>query len=553
MKLITLSALLDLVESEPRLSGAQRLAKRVGATHLCVFLRDPDLPLFLPAPGFPQTLPEGFAWQEFLAQAEQGGEVSTTLVSPYTLRPTLVSALKVSDDIMGVLFGNHVVVQAHEAMHSVFLLSGALYLQESRAALSETRALLARRTALESRKAVNSLSDVHEQLSSSLHKTQYLMNELRLEQERLNLAGRIFGLGAWEASHLARTLNLTAQAATILGLRSEARQIGVDALLASIQIEDRDAVAKNFETMLLTKGEYSFRFRISMPDGARRWIENRSMLVESASGDPPTILGFSLDVTNQVMSEQVLIRSEKLAAAGRLAASIAHEINNPLEGLINILYLAQKASVSEEVQGLLSMAENELARLAGVARQTLSFYRDQQHPTSFCLVDTIQQIVEWINRDHAGAVEFEIHPTRLASMRPEVLGWPGEIRQAITNLLLNAIQASAGSRAVKLRLCPGREAHRLLISDHGAGIPSENYGHIFDPFFTTRKDSGTGLGLWITRQITERHGGKIYLRSQCSANRHGTLFRITLPDANYAPNSLHTQNIGDLWQTIGSA
>lgn len=535
------------------MTGAQRLAQRVGATHLCVFLRDPELSLFLPAPGFPQRLPDGFAWQEFLARAEAGSEISATLISPFTQSSTHVSALKVSNEVLGVLFGDHIAPHAHEAMHSAFLLSGALYVQESRAALSETQALLARRTALESRKAASSLSDVHEQLSSALHKTQYLMNELRLEQERLNLAGRIFGLGAWEANHLSRTLNLTAQAATILGLRSENMQVRLDSLIQSIPLENREVVAQNFETMLQSKGEYSFRFRLMLPDGTQRWVESRSMLVESAESEQPTILGFSLDVTKQVKSEQLLIRSEKLAAAGRLAASIAHEINNPLEGLINILYLAQTATSSQEVQKLLAMAENELARLASVARQTLSFYRDQQHPATFCLVDMLQQIVEWINRDHAGAVQFEIHQGATLSPHPEIVGWPGEIRQAITNLLLNAIQASGGKEAVVLRLYPGKTAHRLLIADRGTGISRENFTHIFDPFFTTRKDAGTGLGLWITRQITERHGGRICLRSQTGTARHGTVFRLTFPDASLAPGTLYTQNVGDLWQTLGSA
>lgn len=551
--MITLSALIDLVELAPRITGAQRLAQRVGATHLCVFLRDPELSLFLPAPGFPQRLPDGFAWQEFLARTECGSEISATLLSPFTKSSTHVSALKASDDVLGVLFGDQITPHAHEAMHSAFLLSGALYLQESRAVLSETQALLARRTALESRKAASSLSDVHEQLSSALHKTQYLVNELRLEQERLNLAGRIFGLGAWEADPLSRTLNLTAQAATILGLRAENVQIRLEKLIQSIPLENREVVTRNFETMLQTKGEYSFRFRLMLPDGTQHWVENRSMLVESAESDQSTILGFSLDVTKQVKSEQLLIRSEKLAAAGRLAASIAHEINNPLEGLINILYLAQTAASSQEVQKMLAMAENELARLASVARQTLSFYRDQQHPSAFCLVDILQQIIEWINRDHAGAVRFEIDRRSTLSTPLEVVGWPGEIRQAVTNLLLNAIQASGGKEAVLLRLYPGKTSHRLLIADHGAGISRENYAHIFDPFFTTRKDAGTGLGLWITRQITERHGGRICLRSQTGADRHGTVFRLTLPDASLAPSTLYTQNIGDLWQTLGSA
>lgn len=548
--MIYFDALADLVEQHQRFAGAPRLAEKVGATHLCVFVRDPEFGRFIPGLGFPQRLPDGLAWKTFLANVAEGRQTTALLTSPFTDAPTHVSGRLLDPDTLSVLFGNHLVPDAHTLIAPALRLCGALCLQEIRTRLSEVSASIARRSVGESRKAIASLSGVHEQLAAALHRSQQLTGELRREQERLDLACRVFSLGAWEMDATTRVFVFSPQAAAIFGVLPRPSQYSLDSLLRAVHPEDHEAVQSAISAMLLTYHEQNVRFRIVCPNDTVRWVEHRGMLVQPAGDDHQTVIGFSHDITQRVVSERALIRSEKLAAAGRLAASIAHEINNPLEGLMNLVYLARRNNSLEEVQQLLTMADVEVSRIAGVARQTLGFYRDQQRPARFGLGEAIEQTLQLMRHEYPARFRFEIHPRASQFPPAEICGWPGEIRQAISNLLLNALQASEPGAYIHIRLCPGLLLHRLLIADCGHGIAPENRERIFDPFFSTRRETGTGLGLWITRQIVEKHGGTIRLRSNTSSARHGTLFRLTLPAAIRASSVNGRQSLGYRWLTL---
>lgn len=254
-----------------------------------------------------------------------------------------------------------------------------------------------------------------------------------------------------------------------------------------------------------------------------------------ADGSTSGIIVLGVDVTESKRAEEVLLQSEKLAAVGRLASSIAHEINNPLESVTNLLYLAQQTATNPDAKEYLSIAEVELRRVSAIANQTLRFYRQASNPrpvTSQDLVDSTLALYQ--GKLTNSLVRLEV---RERARRP-VTCFEGEIRQVLSNLIGNAIDAmSASGGRLLLR---SREATRwktgqkglvLTVADTGAGISSDILLRIFEPFFTTKGNSGTGLGLWISREIVDRHSGALAVRSSQSNKHPGTVFALFLPFA----------------------
>jgi len=293
---IALDALLELVEQPQRAAGAPRLAEKVGATHLCIFIRDPEFGRFLPALGFPQRLPDGLAWKSFLADVAEGTQTQANLISPFTAKQTPVSARLITPDTLSVLFGERTLADAHTLLAPALRLSGALYLEEMRTSLSEVGAALARRTAQEARKAAATLNGVHEQLASTLHHTRQLAGHVHRYQQQLELACRISGLGAWEMDATTRMVTLSPQSAAQLGLPPQPTHHHLNSFLRALHTEDRNAVEDTFAAMLLSPEEHSVRFRLLSPTGSLRCIELRGMLIESAHEDTRTLIGFTRNV-----------------------------------------------------------------------------------------------------------------------------------------------------------------------------------------------------------------------------------------------------------------
>ncbi|HEY6350077.1 MAG TPA: ATP-binding protein [Candidatus Angelobacter sp.] len=240
------------------------------------------------------------------------------------------------------------------------------------------------------------------------------------------------------------------------------------------------------------------------------------------------------DITEQKKIERALRTTEKLAAAGRLAATVAHEINNPLEAITNLVYLAQRdLPNSAKVANYLDMAKHELDRVAHIARQTLGFYRDTSSPMRF----NVAQVLDDLLFLYEKRLETRnIKVVRQYDKEAEVVALPGEIRQAFSNFLSNSIDAMPTGGWLVIRVSRSRAWNnarvpgvRVTILDTGAGIKTEHRRNLFQPFFTTKADVGTGLGLWITRSIVEKHGGVIHVKSKTVAKEHGTVFSIFLP------------------------
>ena len=249
-----------------------------------------------------------------------------------------------------------------------------------------------------------------------------------------------------------------------------------------------------------------------------------------------SIIGYLLigtDNTARKQAEEALLRSEMLASAGRMAASIAHEINNPLEAMMNTLYLARTTSgMPNQALTYLDIADGELMRIAHITRQTLGFYREFSAATSNSASGLMSSVVNLLQaKIRANGAEVEQH----CDEPLQILGIAGELRQVLANLLANSLDAIGPDGKIVMRAsascdpCSGKRRVRLTVSDSGHGMTASTASRIFDPFFTTKGSVGTGLGLWVCKQLVEKNGGAIRVRSKMEGDHCGTSFSILLP------------------------
>jgi signal transduction histidine kinase len=233
------------------------------------------------------------------------------------------------------------------------------------------------------------------------------------------------------------------------------------------------------------------------------------------------------------VTEEALRKTEKLAVAGRLAASIAHEINNPLESVTNLLYLIEKSSTLKESAGHAHQAMSELARVSEIVTQTLRFHRQQTKP---CLVQISELVESSLALYGSRLVSSQIRIERdFRECRP-VLAMTGELRQLVSNLVGNAVDAMGRGGTLTIRIMNALEhsngAHsgiRLTVADTGTGIDPEIKKRLFEPFVSTKGDTGCGLGLWVSLGIVQKHGGSIKMRSNAISPATGSVFSVFLP------------------------
>jgi signal transduction histidine kinase/CheY-like chemotaxis protein len=243
---------------------------------------------------------------------------------------------------------------------------------------------------------------------------------------------------------------------------------------------------------------------------------------------------FIADITIQKKSEEMLRRTEKLAVAGRLAAVIAHEINNPLAAITNCLYLLEQCDLPDNARHFLQLAQSELTRISQITVQTLRFHRSSTHARSTNLQDLVETVLALLSsRSQRHRIEIE---KRFADI-PCLIMHDGEVRQLITNLITNAIDALPHGGRIGIRArsaaisATGRQGVRLTIADNGVGMDAFTKSHLFEPFFSTKELTGTGLGLWVGRGIVEKHGGEIHFWSRIASPGRigGTVCTVFLP------------------------
>jgi PAS domain S-box-containing protein len=297
--------------------------------------------------------------------------------------------------------------------------------------------------------------------------------------------------------------------------------------------EDEPRTLAKWQHCVQTGEPYENELRMRRHDGMYRTFLARAVPARNEQGEIVRWLGTATDIHDQKLAEEVVRRTEKLAAMGRLAASMAHEINNPLESVTNSLYLAlQDAGLSPVTRTFLEMADKELRRVAHVTTQTLRFHRQSKLPAKEdlgALMDSAMALFEGRTMTFGVTVERDYRTLE------RLFCCGDEIRQVFANLVSNALDATRAGGRIRARISKVRawdeartEGLRVSVGDTGHGIPLEVRGKIFDAFVTTKDATGTGLGLWVSAGIVQKHGGKIAMRSRVG---QGTVFSVFLPMA----------------------
>jgi signal transduction histidine kinase len=292
-----------------------------------------------------------------------------------------------------------------------------------------------------------------------------------------------------------------------------------------VEKEDQPAILEALERSLTTGVPFTPEFRLRWPNGELHWQEARGVCDPDA---PHLIRGTTFDITERKQAELGLLSVEKLAAVGRLASTIAHEINNPLASVTNLLYLARcDDGLSETVRRYLETAEQELSRLSNVTRLTLSYARPQSMARHVNPAEVAASVL-FLFRVRLDAKSIRVEHLVLDSL--SIYLFADELQRILTNLVANSIDAAPVEGGL-LRIKVEREDSQALLTveDSGCGIPPETVHRIFEPFFTTKGEVGTGIGLWVTRQLVEKNGGSITLVSEGLDEGMRTRFEVRFP------------------------
>ncbi|HYG98581.1 MAG TPA: PAS domain S-box protein [Terriglobales bacterium] len=292
--------------------------------------------------------------------------------------------------------------------------------------------------------------------------------------------------------------------------------------------EDRDGLGAVVREAIRNCGEYEAEYRVIGFSDAPTWLGVRARVIGDENGKAVRVLGIASDVTERKRTEAALIQSQKLASAGRMAATVAHEINNPLEAVFNLIYLAlMDTSLSPGTKKALETADQELQRIAQITKQTLGFYRERSTPRSVDIQELMDQALHLLARRLEAK---NIRVCKKYAAQCSVTGIAGELRQVFSNLIANSVEAMANHGTLYIRISrvnlTGDSQVRITVADTGSGIDPENVQNIFEPFFTTKKHVGTGLGLWVSENIVRGHGGAIRVRSKIGK---GTVVCVSLP------------------------
>lgn len=353
-------------------------------------------------------------------------------------------------------------------------------------------------------------------------------DQLRISEERIRGAEAAAALRLFDWDLRKESIYVSGDVHAMFGVPAD-QWTGRDSLLAAIHPDDRPRVQQAVERAANAGGPAEFEFRVPFPDGSMHWISAKGNVV-GHGGSLARIVGVFVDITSQKVTEQALIRHEKLAATGRMAATIAHEINNPLAALTNLLYIVKgDSTLSRAGAQYLAMAQEELKRVAYLANQALGFYKEKAAPSAVQMPELLDEVLALYTRNIAANVRIEKHYGRSV----EVNAIRGEIWQVFANLVSNALYAirAGGTLSVEARATAG--GMEVRIRDTGTGISAEHLDRIFQPFFTTKEETGTGLGLWIVKEIVEKHDGTIRVESRTS-DPAGTCMTVFLPAATSA-------------------
>ncbi|HLY99678.1 MAG TPA: ATP-binding protein [Candidatus Angelobacter sp.] len=372
---------------------------------------------------------------------------------------------------------------------------------------------------------------LYREAQEQVSRTRRAQEALERSKETMALAQRSVGIGIWEWDLQSGDLTWSEEICRLHRIEPERFDGKYESWMQSVHPEDRRQVHRAISEAMARGGEYTVEYRVAAPDNNVRWLEARGQIITLGS-TPVRMLGVAMDVTSRKLAEEALRRSEEVAATGRLAASIAHEINNPLATVTNVLYILHtNPDLPEKAREYVKTAESELARVAHITRQTLAFYREVPAPVQTSIPDLLDEVVSVFGRK---LNERKIAIQRRFADVSTVRAFPGELRQVFSNLVLNALESMKAPGSIALRVHEsmdrnGRAGIRITVADTGAGITPDNLPRIFEPFFTTKQAKGTGLGLWVSQGIVQKHRGTIRVRSRSGEEAHGTCFMVFLP------------------------
>ncbi|MEO8727626.1 MAG: ATP-binding protein [Acidobacteriaceae bacterium] len=380
---------------------------------------------------------------------------------------------------------------------------------------------------------------VDREYASLVAKLNQRATELRESRERLEVTLRSIGDGviATNAEGKITFLNAVAQELTQFSNESACgRTLGE--VFHVIEEQSRERAESPVEQVIrrnLTVDAADRRILLR-PDGTEIYVDDRGAPIRNDNGDLLGVVLVFRDITQQRRALDALRSNEKLVAAGRLSASIAHEIHNPLDIVMNLLFLMQRSEPREH-SGLMELAQQELSRVAQITKSMLGLYRESPEPITVNIGEIVQGIdVLLESKMRAKRVRLN----KCCSARGEVKGFPAELRQVVSNLVGNAIDAVGPEGTVEVaisdeRMSDGRAGVLLCVRDNGSGISNDKMQQLFRPFFTTKGEKGTGLGLWISQGIVEKHGGYLEVESSVSPGSSGACFRVYLPRCEGEP------------------
>jgi PAS domain S-box-containing protein len=289
--------------------------------------------------------------------------------------------------------------------------------------------------------------------------------------------------------------------------------------------DDRQNFTEAVTNAIQTGQPLRIEYRVIWPNGEVHWLEARGSQVAGLSD---LWRGTTFDITRRKAVESALIQSEKLAAVGRIASTIAHEVNNPLESVTNLLYLIDKDdTLNATTRSYLSLAEQELSRLSNITRLTLSFARSGSLIATVALAETCDSVLS-LYQHRCDVLEIQVKQHYTPGVEIDIP--THELRQILVNLVANAVDAVQGSvRKIRIETSVAKERAILLVEDNGHGIDPSDQPRIFDAFFTTKAEMGTGIGLWVTRELVEKSGGTITVESGDLEDDMRTRFRVSFP------------------------
>lgn len=360
-----------------------------------------------------------------------------------------------------------------------------------------------------------------------------ISEELRERSEMLKIAREVNGMGLWAWDMLKGSIHWSDEMDRMAGREPGSVSRVPSEWLQLIDPKDRKRIKRAWVETCGSGKDFHEQFRLNWPDGSQHWLESEGKGQRNKEGRMTRVVGVLTDITRRKLTEEAMLRTEKLAVAGRLAAAMAHEINNPLEAVENLLYLISVAENTEAAHVYARKALDEVMRVSMVTQQTLKFHRQTGAPTNNYLSEILTAVLTLFHAKlRAAGIESQVRTVR----EEKVLCMPSELRHLFANLVSNAIDAMPQGGRLVIRLRPSHDwrdgktaGMRMTFVDTGIGMSRATMRRVFEPFFTTKAETGTGLGMWVVAQLAERRHGDVRVWSTQRSGGSGTAFSVFLP------------------------